>query len=100
MNNWLLLIGGMAAVTYIPRLLPMILFSKINLPPFLERFLKFIPYTALSALVFPAILYSTENIQSALIGSIISVILAFYNINLVLIVLSGILGVFFWEVFI
>lgn len=87
----------MAIVTYIPRMMPMILLSSIDLPPFLERFLKFIPYTALSALVFPEILFSTANIESALFGGIIATILAFFNVNLLSIVISGISGVLFWE---
>lgn len=98
MNNMFLLIIGMAIVTYIPRMLPMLLLSEIELPTFLKRFLKFIPYTALSALIFPEILYSTDSLQSAIFGGIIAIILALFNTNLLLIVLSGISGVFLWEI--
>lgn len=88
----------MALVTYIPRMLPMVLFADLNLPSFLKRFLKFIPYAALSALIFPEILFSTDNIKSALFGGLISFVLAFYNINLFFVVISGILGVLCWEI--
>lgn len=80
----------MAVVTYIPRLLPLALFSNFNLPPFLKRFLEFIPYTALSALIFPAILSATGNLASAILGAGTAVILAYFETNLFLIVGSSI----------
>ena len=43
----LLLIAGMAAVTYIPRLLPFLFLTGRPLPPVFKRFLAFIPATAL-----------------------------------------------------
>ena len=80
----------MAIVTYIPRLLPLALFSNFNLPPFWQRFLEFIPYTALSALIFPAILSATGNLASAILGAGTAVILAYFETNLFLIVGSSI----------
>ncbi|HBR34200.1 MAG TPA: branched-chain amino acid transporter, partial [Firmicutes bacterium] len=48
-NQGILLIMGMAVVTYLPRLIPMLLFNPEKLPPFVKRFLGFIPYAVLSA---------------------------------------------------
>ncbi|MFO7819823.1 MAG: AzlD domain-containing protein [Halanaerobacter sp.] len=90
MNNLILVVVGMAVVTYIPRLLPLALFSNFKLPPFLKRFLEFIPYTALSALIFPAILSATGNLASAILGAGTAVILAYFETNLFLIVGSSI----------
>ena len=46
------IIAGMTAVTYLPRLLPFYIFSKINLSKRMMLFLKCIPYSALGALIF------------------------------------------------
>ena len=96
-NNLFFLIIGMAIVTYIPRLLPFILFSFNKLPLFCKRFLYFVPYVVLSALIFPEVLYSTNKLASALVGSTIALVLAFFQINLSLIVLGGIFTVFILE---
>ncbi len=99
MNNLFLLILAMALVTYIPRMLPMVLLKDIQLPTLLNRFLKFIPYAALGALIFPGIISSTGNISSAIAGGVVAIALALYNVNLMLIVLGGITGAFIWGMF-
>jgi branched-subunit amino acid transport protein len=99
LNNLYLVIFGMAIVTYIPRMIPMNLLSDINLSPFWKRVLTLIPYTVLSALIFPEILFSTGNVKSAIFGGVLSGILAYFNLNLFLIVISGILGVLGWQIF-
>lgn len=50
-----LLILGMAAVTYIPRLLPVWMLSSRSLPPVVGRWLSFVPTAVLSALLLPAL---------------------------------------------
>jgi branched-subunit amino acid transport protein len=50
------LILGMAAVTYIPRMLPVVILSKINLPDLLKRWLAYIPPAVLAALLAPSLL--------------------------------------------
>ena len=49
------LIFLMTLVTYLPRLLPMLLLTERPLPPFWRRFLTFIPFTALGALIIPGV---------------------------------------------
>jgi len=100
MNNiWLLLIA-MGAVTYIPRMLPMVFLQTIKLPPFLKRVLEFIPIAALSALIFPGIIYSTGSINSAITGGVIAVVLAWLEVNLLVVVGGGIGGVLLVELII
>lgn len=43
----------MTAVTYIPRLLPLMLLSKYKLPSWFKTWLTFIPTAVFGALVFP-----------------------------------------------
>ncbi|MDL2209648.1 AzlD domain-containing protein [Desulfovibrio sp. OttesenSCG-928-O18] len=56
----LLLIAGMTAVTYIPRVLPLWLLSSRSLHPSLMRWLEMIPPAVLSALLAPALLLQKD----------------------------------------
>ena len=69
----------MAVVTYIPRVLPMIFVKERLRSRFLRSFLYYVPYAALGAMTFPAILYSTGDMPSALIGMTVALILAFFE---------------------
>lgn len=78
-------IAVMAIVTYLIRMLPLTLFrSKIKLK-FLRSFLKYIPYTVLSAMTFPAIFYSTGNVITATVGTVAALITAFFGLPLIIV---------------
>ena len=47
---------GMGLVTALPRILPIWLLAEHHLPPIVERWLKFVPVTVLSALLLPSLL--------------------------------------------
>ena len=47
---------GMALVTYLPRLLPILMLSGRSLPPMLARWLSFVPAAVLSAMLVPSLL--------------------------------------------
>lgn len=51
-----LTICGMGAVTYLPRIIPMMLLSGRPLAPWIVRWLSFVPATVLSALLLPGLL--------------------------------------------
>jgi len=42
---------GMALVTYLPRMAPLVILSRFELPPLLLRWLSFVPVSVLSALL-------------------------------------------------
>lgn len=54
MRNWIL-IACMAAVTFLPRVLPGFLIGKLRYGKKVEKFLHLIPYTAMTALIIPGI---------------------------------------------
>ena len=58
----------MAGVTYLIRALPFVLVNKKIENRFLNSFLYYIPYTVLAAMTFPAILYGTNHMISAIAG--------------------------------
>jgi len=56
--DYLLLLLGMALVTYLPRWLPLAFLSKRTLPPVVAEWLDLIPAAILSALLAPILLTS------------------------------------------
>lgn len=95
MRNYLLLIVGMALVTYLPRLLPLISLSERPLPPWLKRFLLYIPYAALGALIVPGAFVATPDMPAAaLAGIAVAVFFAWYRGSLTLSVLSSVAATF------
>jgi branched-subunit amino acid transport protein len=99
MNKLILLIIGMTLVTYLPRMLPMLLFSQLELPPFLVKFFKFIPYTALTALIFPAVLNATPDHWSGIFGALLAALFALRENSLFTVVFSSIAAALCWQLF-
>lgn len=95
MNNYIPLILGMALVTYIPRFLPLILLSEDRINPRLREVLQYIPYTSLSILIIRGIITSSSEMRiPTIIGILTAALIAYFRENLVLSVLSGIVGAF------
>ena len=78
-------IAVMAIVTYLIRMLPLTLFRSKIKSKFLRNFLKYIPYTVLSAMTFPAIFYSTGNVITATVGTVAALITAFFGLPLIIV---------------
>ena len=87
----------MAAVTYLIRMLPFVVFRKPIKNRFVRSFLYYVPYAVLGAMTFPAILYSTSNIASAAIGLTVSVILAWFGRGLLTVAVSACIAVYLAE---
>ena len=97
MNNRqiILLFLAMTAVTYIPRVLPVLLLDRLRLGKKTEKFLKLIPYTAMSALIFPGVLnMDSERPWLGLMGIAVAALLALRKCPAVICVLSAV-GVIF-----
>lgn len=60
-KEYLYIIGGMLIATYVPRVLPFFLFKKDKVSKELYKFLTYIPYAMLGALIFPGFLTSIEG---------------------------------------
>ena len=73
----------MAIVTYLIRMLPLVFVRRRIRSQFLRSFLYYVPYAVLSAMTFPAILYSTSSMISAVLGTAVALILAFKGKSLV-----------------
>lgn len=87
----ILLILGMAAVTYIPRALPAVVIHKLKFGPRMEKFLKLIPYTAMAALIFPGIFtVDAAHPVVGIAGGLTAAVLAWKRLPVILSVLAAI----------
>lgn len=86
----LLAVFGMAAVTYIPRLLPLILAERFQVTGRLRRFFDYLPYAVLSALTFPAIFTSTSDLRTGTAGALAALLLSIARMPVILVVFGGI----------
>ena len=82
------LLAVMIIVTYLIRAVPFVLFRKKITNEHLKAFFDYIPYTVLSAMTFPAILYSTGSVFSALAGLIAALILSWKGKSLLVVALA------------
>lgn len=57
MNDMVLLIAGMTAVTYMPRVLPMLLLSSRAVPEWLNRWLYMVAPAIFGALLLPSLVH-------------------------------------------
>jgi branched-subunit amino acid transport protein len=92
MNELIWVIVGMGLVTYIPRMLPLVMFHTNNLHPRLQGILKNVPFAILGALIFPNVLnINPDSYFYGVIGAAAAFIAAWLNLNVILVVLSSIL---------
>lgn len=84
----------MAVVTYIPRVLPIVIFRKEIKSKYIKSFLKYVPFAVLGALTFPDILYSTGDMTTAICGTVAAIILAYRGKSLTVVALGAICMVF------
>ncbi|TJX13284.1 AzlD domain-containing protein [Tissierella creatinini] len=95
MKSYLLLIIGCSLVTYIPRLLPLVFLSNMELSYKRKRFLQFIPYTSLTILIIRGIITAESSMMVAtFVGIGLAGIVAYFKSNLVLSVAAAILASF------
>lgn len=87
----------MAGVTYLIRMLPLVLFKKKIENNFIKSFLYYVPFAVLGAMTFPAIFSSTSSIYSAIVGTSVAIFLAFKEKSLLTVASSACLSVYIVE---
>ena len=80
---------AMAGVTYLVRMIPLVFMRRRITSKFVLSFLYYAPYAVLSAMTFPAILYSTSSMISAAIGTAVALILSFMRKSLITVAASS-----------
>ncbi len=84
----------MALVTYIPRALPVAVFRKEIKSKYIKSFLHYVPFAVLASLTFPDVFYSTGEIFTAIAGTVMALLLAYFNRSLVVVAAGAIVTVF------
>lgn len=87
----------MAGITYICRMLTFVLVRKKINNRFIRSLLEYLPYGVLTAMVFPAVMYSTDSMVSAVAGMIVAIILSIFKKGLLTVALSATATVFVVE---
>ena len=87
----------MSVVTYFIRALPLTLIRKEITNTYLKSFLHYVPYATLTAMTFPAVMYSTASHISGITGFIIAVFLAYRSKGLLTVAISACVVVYLIE---
>ena len=93
-------IAVMAGVTYLVRMIPFTAFRKQIKSRFIKSVLYYLPYAVLSAMTVPAIFYSTGNLTSAIVGTIVAIVVAFFEKPLIIVALAAALSALVTELII
>lgn len=93
-----LIILFMGLVTYLPRIIPLIVLSRLNLPTLLLEWLSFLPVAILGALLLPLLIMPEGELfislqNPFLLASVPTFLVAFKTKNLLLTVLLGMIFV-------
>lgn len=84
----------MVITTYLVRAVPFTLFRKKITNKKVQAFFDYIPYSVLSAMTFPAILYSTGSVLSAFVGLVTALILAWKGKSLLVVAIGTCVSAF------
>ncbi|MBD8841206.1 MULTISPECIES: AzlD domain-containing protein [Paenibacillus] len=91
------IIMGSALLTFIPRVLPLMLFSKIQIPVWLLRWLEYVPVAVMAALIGQELFMSDNQLvpitqNAALWASLPTIAVAIWTRSLLGTVLVGIVA--------
>ena len=92
--NVLLLILLMMIVTYIPRMIPSLICDKLHFGSSFKKFLELVPYTAMTALIFPGVIsVDPAHLSVGIVGALVAVLLSLIKkIPVALVVVAAVLA--------
>ena len=88
----------MAGVTYLVRMIPLILIKKKVTNRFIRSFLYYVPYSVLAVMTVPAIFSATSYLISAVIGFAVALILSYMEKSLIVVAGSACAAVLVTEI--
>ncbi|MGI6545324.1 MAG: AzlD domain-containing protein [Fastidiosipilaceae bacterium] len=89
MDYLLISILIMTAMTYLPKLLPLLLFKKPFNNRWIRSFLYYLPYAVLTAMTIPAIFTSTAFVGSAVAGTVAALLMAWFDRPMIAVAIVG-----------
>lgn len=99
-GRFLIYLAVMATVTYLLRLLPMLIFRHRIKNRFIRSFLYYIPYSVLTVMAIPAIFHATTYLASGIIAAVVAVALAYFKRSLIVVAAGSALSVVIAELII
>ena len=84
-KDFLMYLVVMAGVTYAVRMIPFVLVRGKIKSVYVHSFLFYVPYAVLAAMTFPYIFYSTQNVITALAGTIVAFVLSLKRCSLIVV---------------
>ena len=105
MERIILIILGMALVTYLPRFLPMYVLTRLEVPQIVIAWLRYVPVAVLAALIVPGVLTADRQIYLAtsntyLLASIPAFFIAWRTKNMMFTVTVGMVVVLILQFFV
>ena len=82
-------IAVMAVTTYLIRAVPFVAVRGKIKSRFLNSVLYYIPYAVLSAMTFPAIFFATGDVVTSSVGTVVALLMAFFDLPLIVVALSS-----------
>ena len=86
----LIIILGLAVVTYIPRMIPLVFFKSEKIPATAQNVLQNVPFAILGALIFPGILTINDDMMFGIIGAAAAFLAAYLGANLIIVVMLSV----------
>ena len=87
----------MAGITYLIRMIPMVLIKNKIKNKYVLSFLYYVPYTVLSVMTIPAIFYATSSVYSAVAGFLAAMVMAYFGKSLLKVAATSCVVVFVVE---
>ena len=87
----LIAIAAISVAAFIPRVIPFLLPKGRIKSRFLNSFLNYIPYSVLGAMIFPAIFFATSSLLASIAGTVVAILLSFWEKRLIIVALGSIL---------
>lgn len=100
MNKAIIAVLLMCLVTYLPRMIPITLVKGKIKSKYVKSFLDYVPYAVLASLTFPDVFLSTRYIISAIVGTLVALLLAWKEKSLVVVAVAAIIAVYVTELII
>lgn len=82
-------IAIMAGVTYLIRMLPIMVFRRKIKSQVVQSFLYYVPYAVLGAMTIPAVFYSTGSMAASAAGFAAAFAAAFFGRSLITVALAA-----------
>lgn len=99
MTRTLIMVAIMASITYVLRVMPVTLIRKKIKSPYIKAFLNYVPFAILGALTIPDVFYSTQDMISAILGTVVALVVAYAGGGLLLVTVAAIFTVLIYGCF-